>query len=211
MVPFAGLLAALEQIPDPRRRQGRRYPPAPPAAVLGAGGPRGRHLLPWPAGVHGRASRAPERGVRHQLRRAPAVNTLRALFQALDPAALEAAFRQHARELSVARTPTRTPCHRAGRQNAQAQLRPSERPGGGARAQRVRLRGGVDPGAPRGPWRARGDPGRAGADRGARRARDPVHRRCPARPEKTFATRRAPATPFWSGSRPTSPACTMPS
>ena len=34
------------------------------------------------------------------LRRAPAVNTLRALFQALDPAELEAAFRQHARELS---------------------------------------------------------------------------------------------------------------
>ena len=26
MVPFAGLLAALEQIPNPRRRQGRRYP-----------------------------------------------------------------------------------------------------------------------------------------------------------------------------------------
>ena len=26
MVPFAGLLAALDQIPDPRRRQGRRYP-----------------------------------------------------------------------------------------------------------------------------------------------------------------------------------------
>ena len=26
MVPFAGLLAALEQIADPRRRQGRRYP-----------------------------------------------------------------------------------------------------------------------------------------------------------------------------------------
>jgi DDE_Tnp_1-associated len=26
MVPFAGLLAALEGIPDPRRRQGRRYP-----------------------------------------------------------------------------------------------------------------------------------------------------------------------------------------
>ena len=25
MVPFAGLLAALEKIPDPRRRQGRRY------------------------------------------------------------------------------------------------------------------------------------------------------------------------------------------
>ena len=26
MVPFAPLLAALEQIPDPRRPQGRRYP-----------------------------------------------------------------------------------------------------------------------------------------------------------------------------------------
>jgi DDE_Tnp_1-associated len=26
MVPFAGLLAALGQIPDPRRRQGRRHP-----------------------------------------------------------------------------------------------------------------------------------------------------------------------------------------
>ena len=25
MVPFAGLLAALQQIPDPRRRQGQRY------------------------------------------------------------------------------------------------------------------------------------------------------------------------------------------
>jgi hypothetical protein len=33
------------------------------------------------------------------LRRAPAVNTLRALFQALDPAELEAAFRNHARAL----------------------------------------------------------------------------------------------------------------
>jgi DDE_Tnp_1-associated len=29
MVPFAGLLAALGAVPDPRRRQGRRYPPAP--------------------------------------------------------------------------------------------------------------------------------------------------------------------------------------
>ena len=29
MVPFAGLLAALDQIPDPRRRQGQRYRLAP--------------------------------------------------------------------------------------------------------------------------------------------------------------------------------------
>jgi hypothetical protein len=29
MVPFAGLLAALQEIPDPRRRQGQRYSLAP--------------------------------------------------------------------------------------------------------------------------------------------------------------------------------------
>jgi hypothetical protein len=29
MVPFVGLLAALEQIPDPHRRQGQRYRLAP--------------------------------------------------------------------------------------------------------------------------------------------------------------------------------------
>src|SRR5918998_798445 len=102
MVPFAGLLAALERIPDPRRRQGRRYPLThlllfSVLAVL-AGATSYRGILVFIA-VH----RERLNGVfGTTLRRAPAVNTLRALFQALDPIALEAAFRQHARELSEA-------------------------------------------------------------------------------------------------------------
>jgi hypothetical protein len=102
MVPFAGLLAALEQIPDPRRRQGRRYPLAhlllfSVLAVL-AGATSYRGILVFIT-VHRERLNAV---FGTSLRRAPAVTTVRALFQALDPAALETAFRQHARELSEA-------------------------------------------------------------------------------------------------------------
>ncbi|HEX5816840.1 MAG TPA: ISAs1 family transposase [Methylomirabilota bacterium] len=99
MVPFAGLLAALEEIPDPRRRQGRRYPLAHLllfsvlAVLAGATSYRGIRVF---IGVHRERLNATF-GAR--FRRAPAVNTVRALFQALDPAALEAAFRRHARAL----------------------------------------------------------------------------------------------------------------
>ena len=99
MVPFAGLLAALEQIPDPRRRQGRRYPLpylllfSVLAVLAGASSYRGLRVF---MAVHRERLNAV---FGTALRRAPAVNTLRALFQALDPAELEAAFRQHAREL----------------------------------------------------------------------------------------------------------------
>jgi hypothetical protein len=100
MVPFADLLAALEGIPDPRRRQGRRYPLAhlllfSVLAVL-AGATSYRGILPF-IGVHRERLNAVF-GAR--FRRAPAVNTLRSLFLALDPADLEAAFRQHARALA---------------------------------------------------------------------------------------------------------------
>jgi hypothetical protein len=100
MVPFAGLLAALEGIPDPRRRQGRRYPLAPlllvsVLAVL-AGATSYRGILTF-IGVHRERLNAT---FGSRFRRAPAVNTLRALFLALEPAALEAAFRQHARALA---------------------------------------------------------------------------------------------------------------
>jgi hypothetical protein len=100
MVPFAALLAALEGIPDPRRRQGRRYPLAPlllfsVLAVL-AGATSYRGILTF-IGVHRERLNATF-GAR--FRRAPAVNTLRALFLALEPAALEAAFRRHARALA---------------------------------------------------------------------------------------------------------------
>jgi hypothetical protein len=102
MVPFAGLLAALEEIPDPRRRQGRRYPLAPlllysVLAVL-AGAASYRGILTF-IGVHRERLNA---AFGTRLRRAPAVNTLRDLFQALEPAALEAAFREHARALAGA-------------------------------------------------------------------------------------------------------------
>jgi hypothetical protein len=100
MVPFAGLLAALEEIPDPRRRQGRRYPLAhlllfSVLAIL-AGATSYRGILVFIA-VHREHLNAV---FGTTLRRAPAVNTLRAMFQALDPAELEAAFRKHAQELS---------------------------------------------------------------------------------------------------------------
>ena len=99
MVPFAGLLAALEEIPDPRRRQGRRYTLAHLlllsvlAVLAGATAYRGILTL---IGVHRERLNAVFGA---GLRRAPAVNTLRALFQALDPADPEAAFRNHARAL----------------------------------------------------------------------------------------------------------------
>ena len=104
MVPFAPLLSALEGIPDPRRPQGTRYPLAhlllfSVLAVL-AGATSYRGIVTFLA-IH-RDRLGHVYGVR--LRRAPAVNTLRNLFLALDPEALEAAFRRHARHLGRART-----------------------------------------------------------------------------------------------------------
>jgi len=100
MVPFADLLAALEGVPDPRRRQGRRYPLAPlllfsVLAVL-AGATSYRGILTF-IGVHRERLNAT---FGSRFRRAPAVNTLRDLFLALEPAELEAAFREHARALA---------------------------------------------------------------------------------------------------------------
>src|SRR4051812_21267003 len=100
MVPFADLLAAPDRIPHPRRRQGRPYPLAhlllfSVLAVL-AGATSYRGILVFIA-VHRERLNAVFGAA---LRRAPAVNTLRALFLALDPAELEAAFRRHAGGLS---------------------------------------------------------------------------------------------------------------
>src|SRR4051812_44314010 len=96
MVPFAGPLAALQAIPDPRRRQGRRYGLAPLllSAVLAvlAGATSYRRIRLF-IGVHRERLNATF-GAR--FRRAPAVNTPRALLHALDPAEVGAAFRPHA-------------------------------------------------------------------------------------------------------------------
>src|SRR5690242_6392370 len=104
MVPFAGLLAALKWIPDPRRRQGRRYGLAPLllfsvlAVLTGATSYRRIRLF---IGVHRERLNATF-GAR--FRRAPAVNTLRTLFHELEPAEVEAAFRRHAEQLDDAPT-----------------------------------------------------------------------------------------------------------
>ena len=211
MVPFAGLLAALEQIPDPRRRQGRRYPLAhlllfSVLAVL-AGATSYRGILVFIA-VH----RERLNGVfGATLRRAPAVNTLRALFQALDPAALEAAFRQQARELSKAasapearvialdgKTLKRSFDHLNDRAAAhvlsafacEAALILAHQEVGGA-AEEI-------PAAPA--------PIEALGVRGVLFTADALHGQ-----KKPSRAPRAPAMPFWSGSRPTSRACTRPS
>ena len=98
-MPFSLLLTALAEIRDPRRPQGRRYALAPLllfsvlAVLAGATSYQGiitfidvhRERLNAVLGAH--------------FRRAPAINTLRNLFLALDPADLEAAFRRHARHL----------------------------------------------------------------------------------------------------------------
>ena len=104
MVPFAPLLSALAEIPDPRRPQGRRYPLAhlllfSVLAVL-AGATSYRGIITFLSVHRDRLNRT--FGTR--LRRAPAVNTLRNLFLALDPEELEAAFRRHARHLGGARS-----------------------------------------------------------------------------------------------------------
>src|SRR3954464_10621188 len=112
MVPFAGLLAALEQIPDPRRRQGRRYGLAhlllfSVLAVL-AGATSYRRIRLF-IGVHRERLNATF-GARFRPPSAPpfppppAVNTLRALLHALDPAELEVSFRRHAEQLGGATT-----------------------------------------------------------------------------------------------------------
>src|SRR3954451_1604389 len=98
-MPFALLLAALDKIRDPRRPQGQRYTLAhlllfSVLAVL-AGATSYQSIITFMA-VHRERLNAIF-GAR--FRRAPAINTLRNLFLALDPADLEAVFRRHARHL----------------------------------------------------------------------------------------------------------------
>ena len=99
-MPFASLLAALDEIQDPRRPQGRRYTLThlllfSVLAVL-AGASSYQSIITFMS-VHRERLNAIF-GAR--FRRAPAVNTLRNLFLALNPADLEAAFRGHARQLA---------------------------------------------------------------------------------------------------------------
>jgi hypothetical protein len=99
MAPFSNLLAALVDVPDPRRAQGKRYPLpyllmfTVLALLSGARSYRGvitfleqrREHLNHHFGV--------------DLPRAPVVNTLRTVLQSLSTEALEDAFRHHAKAL----------------------------------------------------------------------------------------------------------------
>ena len=100
-MPFAALLAALAEVPDPRRAQGQRYSM--------------RHLLLFSvlatlAGATSYQKIIASIALQRErlnivfstcFRRAPAVNTLRHLFLALGRDDLEAAFRRHARDLNA--------------------------------------------------------------------------------------------------------------
>ncbi len=99
MAPFSRLLTALQDVPDPRRAQGKRYP-LPHlllftvlALLSGARSYRGIITFLEQRRVH----------LNHHfgvdLKRAPVVNTLRTVLQSLQTEALEAAFRQHAKTL----------------------------------------------------------------------------------------------------------------
>lgn len=103
MVPFSQLLAALQEVPDPRRAQGKRYP-LPYLLVftvlaLLSGAKSYRGIIRF-------LEQRREHLNRHfgvALRRAPAVNTLRTVLQSLEAEALEAAFRRHAKALLAQR------------------------------------------------------------------------------------------------------------
>ena len=182
-MPFGSLLAALEEIRDPRRPQGQRYSLShlllfSVLAVL-AGATSYQKIITFIAVQRDRLNTA----FGACLRRAPAVNTLRRLFLALERDDLEAAFRRHARRVERDRPGDREAHHRARWQDAARQLRSPERPGSGSCAQRVCQRRRPHPGPPGGGRGARRDPGRANADHRAGGQRRAVHRRCPALPE----------------------------
>ena len=211
MVPFAGLLAALEQIPDPRRRQGRRYPLAhlllfSVLAVL-AGATSYRGILVFITVHRERLNRV----FGTTLRRAPAVNTLRALFLALDPTELEAAFRRHAGGLSGG-APAGGP--RVIALDGKTLKRSFDHVNDRAAAH-VLGAFACEAALILAHQEVRGAPGEIPAAqaliealgvRGVLFTADALHgQKKPSRP------RRAPATLSWFGSRPTSRACTRPS
>jgi hypothetical protein len=106
MAPFAQLLAALRTVRDPRRAQGQRYtlPHLLLFSVLAvlAGATSYRRIRLF-IGVHRERLNATFVA---RFRATPAINTLRTLFQTLDPGELEAAFRRHAAQLGGATTPS---------------------------------------------------------------------------------------------------------
>jgi hypothetical protein len=108
MVPFSRLLDALNEVPDPRRAEGKRYPLAPlllfTVLALLSGATSYRRIIIFLE--QRRVVLNTLFGV--ALKRAPSINTVRTVLQDLDGDALEQAFRHHAEGLLV-RTPGRMP------------------------------------------------------------------------------------------------------
>src|SRR3712207_77647 len=106
MAPFAPLFTALSPVRDPRRAQGQRYtlPHLLLFSVLAvlAGATSYRRIRLF-ISVH---RERPNATFGARFRATPAVNTLRSLFQSLDPAELEGSFRRHAAQLGRATTPS---------------------------------------------------------------------------------------------------------
>jgi hypothetical protein len=105
MAPSAALLEALRRVRDPRRAQGQRctLPHLLLFSVLAvlAGATSYRRIRLFILAHRERLNAT--FGAR--FRRAPAVNTLRALVHALDPVEIEAAFRRHAEHLGGGTAP----------------------------------------------------------------------------------------------------------
>jgi hypothetical protein len=109
MVPFGRLLNALNEVPDPRRAEGKRYPLAPlllfTVLALLSGATSYRRIIIF----------LDQRRVvlntlfAVSLKRAPSINTVRTVLQDLDGNALEQAFRRHAEGLLPATEPGRMP------------------------------------------------------------------------------------------------------
>lgn len=99
MLPFSNLLAALADVPDPRRAQGKRYP-LPHLLLFTV-----LALLSGAQSYRGIITFLDQRRVllnryfRVDLKRAPVVNTLRTVLLSLDTEDLEQAFRRHAKAL----------------------------------------------------------------------------------------------------------------
>jgi DDE_Tnp_1-associated len=106
MVPFCRLLNALNEIPDPRRAEGKRYPLAPlllfTVLALLSGATSYRRIIIFLD--QRRVVLNTLFGV--SLKRAPSINTV---LQDLDGDALEQAFRRHAEGLLPATEPGRMP------------------------------------------------------------------------------------------------------
>jgi len=104
-VPFAVLLAALAEVPDPRRVQGQRYSMRHlllfSVLAVRTGATSYQKIIAFIALQRERLNAVFGAG----FRRAPAMNTLRHLFLALGPDDLEATFRRHARNLSTRSAP----------------------------------------------------------------------------------------------------------